>query len=80
MAIITIDTEKDIQALNEGRQNLISEIQKLDATRNVLVEQLQNLEGSIKFLNGKVAPEQQTTEGGEEIATEESAEESTSNE
>ena len=52
-----IDISSDLAAVTEQIQKGIEELQKLDAQRQDLAQQIQNLNGVAMYLRGKEAPE-----------------------
>ena len=52
-----IDISSDLAAVTEQIQKGIEELQKLDAQRQDLAQQIQNLNGVAMYLRGKTPPE-----------------------
>ena len=51
-----IDVEKDLEAVTTKIAELVKEVQELDAKRQNLVQQAQNLNGVAMYLRGKQPP------------------------
>ena len=58
-----IDISSDLAAVTEQIQKGIEELQKLDAQRQDLAQQIQNLNGVAMYLRGKEAPESAEVSG-----------------
>ena len=52
-----IDVPQDLAAVTEQIQKAIAELQDLDNKRQVLAQQIQNLNGVAMYLRGKTPPE-----------------------
>ena len=52
-----IDISSDLAAVTEQIQKAITELQELDNKRQVLAQQIQNLNGVAMYLRGKTPPE-----------------------
>ena len=52
-----IDVSSDLVAVTEQIQKAITELQELDSKRQVLAQQIQNLNGVAMYLRGKGAPD-----------------------
>lgn len=48
-----IDIHADLQAINKQLEALVEELQQLDSRRQVLAQQVQNLNGVAMYLRGK---------------------------
>ena len=51
-----IDVSSDLAAVTEQIQKAITELQELDNKRQVLAQQIQNLNGVAMYLRGKESP------------------------
>ena len=58
----TTDFQTDLNAVNNQLTTLVEELNKMNASREQLVQQIQNLSGVAMYLRGKLPPE----DGGEE--------------
>ena len=58
----TTDFQADLNAVNNQLTTLVEELNKMNASREQLVQQIQNLSGVAMYLRGKLPPE----DGGEE--------------
>jgi len=69
-----INVETDLQAVTEKMEVLVTELNKVNAHREQIVSQVQNLQGVIMYLRGKTAPEEDSSEiqveGGENLPPE----------
>ncbi len=52
-----IDIPQDLAAVTEQIQKAITELQELDSKRQVLAQQIQNLNGVAMYLRGKENPD-----------------------
>jgi chaperonin cofactor prefoldin len=52
-----IDVPQDLAAVTEQIQKAITELQELDSQRQMLAQQIQNLNGVAMYLRGKTPPE-----------------------
>ncbi|SVA70201.1 uncharacterized protein METZ01_LOCUS123055 [marine metagenome] len=52
-----IDVPQDLVAVTEQMQKAITELQELDSQRQMLAQQIQNLNGVAMYLRGKTPPE-----------------------
>ena len=57
-----INVQDDLNAVNDQLTTIVEELNKVNQTREQLVQQVQNLNGIAMYLRGKLPPE----EGGEE--------------
>ena len=57
-----INIQDDLNAINDQLTTIVEELNKVNQTREQLVQQVQNLNGIAMYLRGKLPPE----EGGEE--------------
>ena len=57
-----INIQDDLNAVNDQLTTIVEELNKVNQTREQLVQQVQNLNGIAMYLRGKLPPE----EGGEE--------------
>ena len=53
-----IDVSSDLAAVTEQIQKAITELQELDSKRQVLAQQIQNLNGVAMYLRGKEPPQE----------------------
>ena len=66
-----INVENDLQAVTEKMEGLVTELNKVNAHREQLVSQVQNLQGVIMYLRGKTeAPSDIQIEGEENLPPE----------
>ena len=54
-----IDLQEDLNAINNQLTRLVDELNKLNAGREQLIQQIQNLNGVTMYLRGKQPPEEQ---------------------
>ena len=60
-----INIQDDLNAVNDQLTTVVEELNKVNQTREQLVQQVQNLNGIAMYLRGKLPPE----EGAEEVET-----------
>lgn len=60
-----INIQDDLNAVNDQLTTIVEELNKVNQTREQLVQQVQNLNGIAMYLRGKMPPE----EGAEEVET-----------
>ena len=60
-----INIQDDLNAVNDQLTTIVEELNKVNQTREQLVQQVQNLNGIAMYLRGKLPPE----EGAEEVET-----------
>ena len=60
-----INIQDDLNAINDQLTTIVEELNKVNQTREQLVQQVQNLNGIAMYLRGKLPPE----EGAEEVET-----------
>ena len=60
-----INVQDDLNAVNDQLTTIVEELNKVNQTREQLVQQVQNLNGIAMYLRGKLPPE----EGAEEVET-----------
>ena len=66
-----INVETDLQAVTEKMEVLVTELNKVNAHREQIVSQVQNLQGVIMYLRGKTeAPSDIQIEGEENLPPE----------
>ena len=66
-----INVETDLQAVTEKMEVLVTELNKVNAHREQIVSQVQNLQGVIMYLRGKTeAPSDVQIEGEENLPPE----------
>jgi|TARA_B100001964_G_scaffold239416_1_gene306797 peptidoglycan hydrolase CwlO-like protein len=53
-----IDVSSDLAAVTEQIQKAITELQELDSQRQMLAQQIQNLNGVAMYLRGKEPPQE----------------------
>jgi peptidoglycan hydrolase CwlO-like protein len=53
-----IDVSSDLVAVTEQIQKAITELQELDSQRQMLAQQIQNLNGVAMYLRGKEPPQE----------------------
>ena len=59
-----IDVQNDLKAVTEKMETLVDELNKVNAHREQLVGQVQNLQGVLMYLRGKDDSPEVTNEGG----------------
>ena len=59
-----IDVQNDLKAVNEKMEVLVEELNKINAHREQLVGQVQNLQGVLMYLRGKDTTPEVINEGG----------------
>ena len=52
-----IDVVQDLESVSEQIQKLVAELQELDGNRQILTQQIQNLNGVAMYLRGKENPD-----------------------
>ena len=63
-----IDVQSDLKAVTEKMEALVDELNKVNAHREQLVGQVQNLQGVLMYLRGKTEDSSEIqVEGGENI-------------
>ena len=66
-----INVETDLQAVTEKMEVLVTELNKVNAHREQLVGQVQNLQGVLMYLRGKTEDSSEIqVEGGENLPPE----------
>jgi len=65
-----INAQEDLAAVSEQVTKLVEEVNKISATRENLIQQVQNLNGISMYLRGKLPPEEQAIPAGMEILPE----------
>ena len=69
-SMVETDFQADLNAVNNQLTTLVEELNKMNASREQLVQQIQNLNGVAMYLRGKLPPE----ETGENTVVEDSIE------
>jgi|TARA_R110001599_G_scaffold315341_1_gene524067 hypothetical protein len=59
-----IDVQNDLKAVTEKMETLVDELNKVNAHREQLVGQIQNLQGVLMYLKGKDNTPEVINEGG----------------
>ena len=54
-----VNIQEDLNAVNDQLQKLVEELNKISASRENLIQQVQNLNGVAMYLRGKLPPEEQ---------------------
>ena len=62
-----IDLQADLNAVNEQITKMVEELNKLNAARDQMIQQVQNMNGVAMYLRGKLPPEGQPAPVVEEI-------------
>ena len=57
-----INIQDDLNAVNDQLQKLVEELNKISASRENLIQQVQNLNGVAMYLRGKLPPEEQVSQ------------------
>ncbi len=66
-----IDVQSELQAVTQKMEVLVDELNKVNAHREQLVGQVQNLQGVLMYLRGKTEDSSETqVEGGENLPPE----------
>ena len=66
-----INVETDLQAVTEKMEVLVTELNKVNAHREQIVSQVQNLQGVLMYLRGKTEDSSEIqVEGGENLPPE----------
>ena len=60
-----IDVVQDLESVSEQIQKLVAELQELDGNRQILTQQIQNLNGVAMYLRGKENPETTPFQAGD---------------
>jgi hypothetical protein len=60
-----IDVVQDLESVSEQIQKSIAELQELDGKRQVLTQQIQNLNGVAMYLHGKEDPKPNPFQAGD---------------
>jgi len=60
-----IDVVQDLESVSEQIQKLVAELQELDGNRQILTQQIQNLNGVAMYLRGKENPETTPLQAGD---------------
>lgn len=64
------DIQADLNAVNDQLTKLVDELNKINAAREQLVTQIQNLNGVAMYLRGKLPEEEEGTEMPDMVPTE----------
>ena len=59
-----IDVQSELQAVVQKMESLVEDLNKVNARREQLVGQIQNLQGVVMYLRGKDDTPEVTNEGG----------------
>ena len=62
-----IDVVQDLESVSEQLQKLSVQLQELDGNRQILAQQIQNLNGVAMYLRGKGDPEIAPFQAGDEV-------------
>ena len=52
-----VNIQEDLNAVNDNITKLVDELNKVNAARENLIQQVQNLNGVAMYLRGKISPE-----------------------
>jgi len=54
-----IDIQADLNAVNEQITKMVEELNRISASRDQMIQQIQNMNGVAMYLRGKLSPEEQ---------------------
>ena len=75
-----VNVKEDLNAVNDNITKLVDELNKVNAARENLIQQVQNLNGVAMYLRGKLPPDDQTAADVLETSSGSEAEEEEENE
>ena len=66
-----VDVQADLNAVNDNIAKLVDELNKVNAARENLIQQVQNLNGVAMYLRGKLPPTEESVLEDSEVSNEE---------